>query len=322
MNPLIPFLDRQGVMILDGGLATELEARGASLDDRLWSARVLLDDPATVQAAHSSFLLAGADCIATATYQASVEGFEAAGFDAPPLFRLATDLAVGARDLFWSDPSNRRGRLRPLVAASLGPYGAYLADGSEYVGRYDVAEGVLARFHERRLGLAADGDADLVAWETVPSAEEARVLAELAGSAPDLPAWISFSCRDARHISDGTELRAIAREMDAGPFVAIGINCTAPGLMGPLVGEALAGTDKPILVYPNRGGRWDAEVKQWCDPTPHPEWSNAARAWRDAGASAVGGCCGVEPATIAAMRAALLGGTVTDGRWSPPDSSG
>ncbi len=309
-SPLAPFLETQGALVLDGGLATALEARGCDLDDELWSARVLLEEPETVREVHRDFLAAGADCIATVTYQATFPGFRARGLsdrEAEESLRRAVRLAVEARDAFWSDPANRVGRLQPLVAASIGPYGAFLADGSEYRGDYGIGDGELYAFHERRWRTLAATEADLLACETVPSLPEARVLLRLLAETPDRWAWISFSCRNGTELSDGRALADAARACDEAPRVAaVGINCTAPDLIPSLIGEARRGTDKPILVYPNSGEGWDADQKMWTGRATTVEWSTAAREWSRAGASGVGGCCRVGPAEISVIRQSVL----------------
>ncbi|MEE9534822.1 MAG: homocysteine S-methyltransferase, partial [Acidimicrobiia bacterium] len=186
-NPIAGFVERQGIMMLDGGLATALEVRGYDLDDELWSAKVLLEAPDAIREVHLDFLAAGADCISTSTYQASLPGFRKRGLsDAKgvELLRRSVRLAVEARDAFWSEPSNRQGRLRPLVAASVGPYGAFLADGSEYTGRYDIDDDDLDAFHRSRWHVLADSQADLLACETIPSQREAGVLLQLLRETP------------------------------------------------------------------------------------------------------------------------------------------
>jgi homocysteine S-methyltransferase len=206
-NPLFPFLEQQKAMILDGGLATTLEERGFDLDDDLWSARVLLEDPEAISEVHGDFLAAGADVIITATYQATISGLARRGLDfnqAREQLELAVRLAVTARDNFWSAPAKHLNRLRPLVAASVGPYGAYLADGSEYAGSYGLAAAELLEFHRDRWNILAAGPADLLACETLPCLEEAAVLLELLQATPDRWAWFSFSCRNGSELSDGT----------------------------------------------------------------------------------------------------------------------
>lgn len=311
-NPLLPFIDRQGVVILDGGLATTLESYGHDLDDPLWSARLLLEAPESIRRAHLDFLAAGADCIATASYQASFEGFGRRGLseaESEEVLSLSVELAVEARNDFWAREKNRPGRARPLVAASIGPYGAILADGSEYRGRYSIGERELRTFHRRRWLLLADSRADLMACETIPSFREACVLLELLDETPRQAwAWISFSCSDGAHLSDGSLLREAVQRCDASERVAaVGINCTAPQHIDSLIEEARAATGKPILVYPNQGEAYDARAKRWVPTRGSLDWAVSARRWLELGAAGIGGCCRVSPGEIASIRSALLG---------------
>ena len=303
------FLRSQGFVLLDGGLATELESAGHDLNDALWSAKVLLEEPEAVETAHTSYLRAGADCVITATYQATFERLAERGVTrarAEGVFRRAVGLAVGARDRFWTDPANRAERTRPLVAASVGPYGAYLADGSEYHGNYGVGPNTLAGFHRPRLRILADSPADILACETIPSFAEAQVLAALVEEATDTPAWFTFTCRDAGHLSDGTPIDEAASWADqTGSVHAVGVNCTPARLLPPVVRALAAATAKPVVAYPNGGGEWDAATKTWGQADTEPDWGRACRRWVAAGAVAVGGCCRVGPADIRAMRAAL-----------------
>lgn len=309
-NPIARFIAQQGVMVLDGGLATALEARGCDLDDDLWSARVLLEAPDVIEQVHRDFLAAGADCIATVTYQATIPGFKKRGLtegEGVGLFREAVRLAVGVRDEFWSEPENRRGRLRPVVAASIGPYGAYLADGSEYTGDYDLDEDELYAFHRDRWRALAESRADLIACETIPSRSEAGVLLRLLRGTRGRWAWISFSCRDGVHLSDGSALVDAARDCDAMPGIAaVGINCISPHLVSPLIHEARAGTDKPVMVYPNSGEGYDAATKSWVGTRSTIDWGVASRQWIREGAAGVGGCCRVSPGQIATIRQTLV----------------
>jgi homocysteine S-methyltransferase len=310
-DPVGRILDDQGIVVLDGGLATALEARGCDLVDELWSAKVLMEDPGLIREVHLDYLRAGADCIATASYQATLAGFRKRGLDeeaGKDLLRLSLQLALEARDRFWREAPNRKGRAEPLVAASIGPYGAYLADGSEYTGRYGISDSELYDFHRERWQILAAGEADLLACETVPSQREAETLLRLLSETGDHWAWISFSCRDARHLCDGGLLQEAARACDSEPRVsAVGINCTAPDLIAPLIEEARKGTDKPILVYPNSGEKYDAGSKSWSAVPSSVALEVAAESWVRLGASGVGGCCRVEPTTIAEIRRRLVG---------------
>ena len=309
-NPIARFLAAQGTMILDGGLATELEARGHDLDDELWSARLLAEDPEAIRQVHLDDLAAGADCIVSASYQATIEGFQRRGrseSEAIELLLASVRLANEARDAFWSDGAHRRGRLRPLVAASVGPYGAARADGSEYTGDYDLDADGLVEFHRRRFALLAASGADLLACETIPCGAEARALARLLAAHPATWAWMTFSCRDGRSLRDGTDFAALVAELEALPnLAAVGVNCTAPEHVADLVRRADGITARPIVVYPNSGETYDVAARRWLPATAPTDFAAAARTWQALGARLVGGCCRVGPREIAAMRRALL----------------
>lgn len=297
-NPVTPFIEQQGVLILDGGLATELERRGADLSDALWSARLLVDDPVLIRQAHLDYYWAGADCGASASYQATVPGFMRRGMTAEAardLIRLSVRLTAEARDAFWAAGPHPQ-RLRPLVAASVGPYGAYLADGSEYTGVYDLDEAGLLDFHRERWTLLAGAGADILACETLPSLAEARALARLLAETPDVWAWFSFSCRDGAHISDGTPLAECAAELAGRERVAaIGVNCTPPRFIPDLIRAVTAVTDRPVIVYPNSGETYDPVGKHWLGQSAPAEFGTFSREWRKLGAGLIGGCCRTTP---------------------------
>lgn len=308
-DPFQPFLQAQGFVVLDGGLATALEAEGHVLDTPLWSARLLIDEPEAVGAVHVAYLEAGADCVTTAGYQASFPGLLAAGLDragAEEVLRRAVDVAVEARDAFWAREAGRTRRLRPIVAASAGPYGASLADGSEYRGGYGVGQDELERFHAERLDVLVDTSADVIAFETVPSGMEADAIAAGLERRPDARAWVSFSCRDATSLRDGTPVVAAARRCaTVDGVVAIGVNCTAPAHIGGLIEAVASVTDRTIVAYPNSGEGWDPRTRSW---TGRPDaWLDDVAGWVRAGARVLGGCCRVGPSEIRALRDVLSG---------------
>jgi homocysteine S-methyltransferase len=311
-DPLGRLLARQRVLVLDGGLATELEARGCRLGSGLWSAEVLLEQPALIRQIHLDYLMAGADCIVSASYQATLEGFRSRGYGttkAADLLRLSVALACQARSDFWAVPDHRRGRLPPLVAASVGPYGAFLADGSEFRGDYDLGEEELIEFHRRRLEILDASGADLLACETIPSRTEARALFRLLQQTPGTAAWLSFSCRDGRHLNDGSPVATVVAELDGlARIAAVGVNCTSPWHISSLIREIRSATEKPILVYPNSGEGWDADRKRWTSAgSGTPSLSDSCREWARLGARLIGGCCRLRPRDIALMRRSLLG---------------
>lgn len=302
VNPITPFLEGQGTLILDGGLATELERKGCDLSDELWSARLLADDPAVIRQVHLDYYWAGADCCTSASYQATIPGFVRRGLTpekARELLRLSVELVVEARDEFWSIEANRVGRLRPLAAASIGPYGAYLADGSEYTGRYGLGKTQLTDFHRERWHILAASGADILACETIPSFVEARALAALLAETPGTYAWFSFSCADGEHIHDGTPIAECAEFLsDFEQVAAVGINCTAPRFLPDLIRAMTAVTDKPVIVYPNSGETYDPVSKGWIGESAPAEFGTYSREWRKLGAGLIGGCCRTTPAHI------------------------
>jgi len=305
---LAPFLRDHGTLLLDGGLATELERAGFDLDHPLWSAWLLSERPEAIAAVHRAYLAAGADCITTASYQATIPGFRRSGAtdaEARGLLIRSVELALRVRDEFRSGASETR-RAHPLVAASIGPYGAFLADGSEYTGAYAIGHDGLVDFHRGRMRLLLEAGPDLLACETIPSVVEARALAVLLAELPDARAWVSFSCRDGARLCDGTPFVDAVRAVAVLPqVVAVGVNCTAPVFVEALLRAAAAVTDKPLVAYPNSGETYDAAARVWRGMSDPLDWGERARAWRAAGARLVGGCCRTGPDHVRAARAAL-----------------
>ncbi|MCF6508277.1 homocysteine S-methyltransferase [Blastococcus sp. MG754426] len=287
-----------GPVLLDGGLSTELEARGHDVSSALWSARLLRDDPAAVVAAHAAFAAAGARVATTVSYQATVEGFAAAGVGAAEAHRLIASSVALARE----------GQGEGWVAGSVGPYGAMLADGSEYTGDYADRVGVAAlrAFHRPRMELLAEAGADVLACETVPAAAEAEALV-LEAQALGVPVWLSLTTVvddggvvRTRRGEPAAEVFAMAGDVDA--VVAVGVNCTAPSGVGPAVTQA-ARTGKPVVVYPNSGEAWDAVARGWTG-TPGIAPDDVPR-WVADGARLIGGCCRVRPQHLARLARTL-----------------
>lgn len=309
-NILSQALLKQSPLILDGGLATELELAGYDLAHPLWSAKLLSETPLAIAQQHRAFLEAGADIISTAGYQATFPGLMAEGKseeESAQLMRLAVEIASEARDQHFASPQALQLH-RPLIAASIGPYGAYLADGSEYRGQYGLSTSELYDFHRPRFALLAETDADLLACETIPDFHEALALAELANHTSSARTWLSFSCKDDGHISDGTPLASIAKLVEKSPGIAaLGINCTAPEHVASLITKARnAGLSKPLIVYPNSGEKYDPLRKTWRGSADSGHFVGMARKWIGLGADVVGGCCRVGPEHIRELRKALV----------------
>lgn len=286
-------------LVLDGGLATELEARGHDLSGALWSARLLRDAPEEIVAAHAAFFAAGADITITAGYQVTFSGFAAVGIghdETVSLLHRSVEVARQARDQV---PGTGRPR---WIAASVGPYGAMLADGSEYRGRYgrDVAE--LADFHRPRLEALADSGADVLALETVPDQVEAvALLTALDGLG--MPAWLSYTVEGGRTRAGQPldEAFAVAAEHD--DVVAVGVNCCVPEEVAHAAEVARRVTGKPVIAYPNSGETWDALGRRWTGQASATQVQ--VRDWIAAGIRIAGGCCRVGPTEISALATRL-----------------
>jgi homocysteine S-methyltransferase len=290
-------LNHQHPVILDGGMSNALEDRGNDLSDALWSARLLKDAPGEIAAVHRAYYQAGAAVATTASYQASVAGFERAGVpraEAERLIASSVSIARQVRDELAVD-----GRQR-LVAASIGPYGAVLADGSEYRGRYGVSAAALRDFHLPRLELLLAAEPDLLAVETIPDVDEAEVLVELLDEL-NFPAWLSYSIDGTRTRAGQSLEDAFAVAAQSTPILAVGINCCAPGDVQDAVEIAVAVTGKPAVAYPNSGEAWDAANRRWTGGGSNS--TTLAQGWITSGARFVGGCCRVGPPDIAALAA-------------------
>ena len=299
-------LNLDGLHILDGGMATELEGQGFDLAGPLWSAHVLESSPQAITAVHRQYLEAGADCLLTASYQVSAEGFEQAGRTpqdaanaASHALRASVALAENARSEYQAGSSRR-----VWIAASLGPYGAMLHNGAEYHGNYGCSSEELVGFHRRRIAVLANTNADFLAFESVPSLEEAGAILASLDPYPDVAAYVSFTCRDGRHVSHGETLQACAEFLERRPqVIGIGVNCTGPELIVSLVRELAQVTHKPIVVYPNSGEEWDAVHRCWLGDGQIRQFGELARQWRAAGAQWIGGCCRTGPEQVRAIAA-------------------
>lgn len=275
-------LIREPFTVVDGGLSTSLEELGHHPDGALWTAQLVIDRPEVIVAAHRRFVDAGADVVISSSYQASVEGFVRAGLgrsDALRALASTTDLARRSGAAF--------------VAASVGPYGAYLADGSEYRGTYDASWADVRAFHRERLEVLVTTGAEVIAVETIPTVAEATIVLDELDRLGAPPAWLTFTCRDERTTCGGEPIAdAVAAVRDAAPLVAVGLNCTDPRHVTQLLTEVRSVTDLPFVAYPNHGRAWDAAAKCWVgDGDDHVV--SRAQEWVDLGTRFIGGCCGV-----------------------------
>ncbi len=294
-SSLQSILDACGIMVIDGSMATALENKGLDLNHRLWTARALAENPEKVKQVHIDYFRAGADCGITCSYQASIPGLMSCGYseaEAEALIRRSVELFLEARDEWWQKEGSAAGRARPLCLAGMGPYGAYLADGSEYTGAYQVSEDELRAFHARRAKLLLEAGADVLLFETQPSLQEALLEARIAEEM-DADYWISFSCRDGRHTGKGEPVAecAAALSRDHPHLKMIGVNCTKPEYIESLIHCLKSATELPVAVYPNSGEVYDPVTKTWTHAGGELDFGTYALRYMAAGASAVGGCC-------------------------------
>ena len=303
-------LDLTGLRVLDGGLATELERAGCDLASALWSGEVLRTQPEKVLAVHRSYLEAGADCLLTASYQVSAMGFREIGLAAPAAEQAARSaiqqsiaLAEQARREYAQTELAAGRKSRSIwIAGSLGAYGAALHNGAEFHGRYSIGHAELVDFHTERIDAMLETAADFLAFETVPSLAEAEAILEALVGYPKVAAYVSFTCQDDDHTGHGEPIQDCARLLDPEPqIIAIGINCTAPRYILPLIRKIRAVTDKRIAVYPNSGETWVSESRSWAGTSDPHAFGDMAQQWRGAGADWIGGCCRTGPEHIRAI---------------------
>ncbi|RWS30487.1 homocysteine S-methyltransferase-like protein [Leptotrombidium deliense] len=301
------FLNRSNVVILDGALATEIERQGEDLRHKLWSAKLLIENPSLIKAVHKEYLISGADVITTCSYQATFQGFQELSIgkeEAKKLLLDSSKIAIEARHELIAE--NKLRDPFPLIASSIGPYGAYLANGSEYRGDYGKTVDELISFHRERLECLMKSNVDLFACETIPCSEEAKAFIKLLSEYPDSNAWITFTCKDESHISSGELFeRCVSLANASQQVIAVGVNCSNPAFVDSLIKIAKRVTDKLIVVYPNKGETWDSMNHRWMPGTESVNLVDAAVLWHKSGARLIGGCCRTSPADIAALCAKL-----------------
>lgn len=288
-------LDKNGIMVIDGSMSMALEALGADNSSSLWTAAALAEQPELVKQVHLDYFRAGADCGITCSYQATIPGLTAHGYSEEEAEKIIADsvkMFLEAREEWWNEEGREAGRAYPVCLAGIGPYGAYLADGSEYRGNYGVSDQTLYDFHRRRMEILAEAGADMFLIETQPSFSEALIEAEIAEDL-GVDYWISFSCRDGFRINEGDLIRDCAAALSKGypGLKMIGVNCSKPEYIVSLIHELRNAADLPVGVYPNSGFVYDPETKTWTVPEGRPDFGAYAFEYMKAGASAVGGCC-------------------------------
>jgi len=300
---LSTILAQSQLLITDGAAGTHLESMGCDLNDDLWTAKILKDNPELIKKLHRDYFQAGSDFGVTVSYQATIEGYIKKGLtreQAIDLIKISASLMLEARDEWWQQEGKADHRRYPIAAASIGPYGAFLADGSEYRGDYELSKEELRQFHKERIEILWNQGVDLIAAETIPRLDEALIIAEIVQQL-DAKCWITFSAQNESQICNGQDITECIRALE--PFdsvVAVGVNCTAPQFIGGLIKNINTETNKPIVVYGNLGNSYDPNSKTWCEHGKDGATSylNYAQQWKALGAKIIGGCCGTTPNEI------------------------
>ena len=299
-NPIKTLLEQKKHIVIDGALASELQRRGCDLNDSLWSAKVLIEQPELIQQVHYDYFVAGADCAITASYQATPMGFAPKGIELEEsikLIKTSVKLAQQAKMQYLNDIKQDKAL---LIAGSVGPYGAYLANGSEYTGDYQLSESEFIAFHKDRVAALIDAGVDILACETMPSFLEIKALAKLIQQFPMVNCWFSLTLKDQKHISDGTPLTEVIEYLNSiEQIVSVGINCIALEKVTPALEVLSKLTSKPLIVYPNSGEQYDPTTKQWHKNHDHNcTFANQLDVWINLGAKLIGGCCQTTPDDI------------------------
>lgn len=299
-NPIKTLLEQKKHIVIDGALASELQRRGCDLNDSLWSAKVLIEQPELIQQVHYDYFVAGADCAITASYQATPMGFAPKGIELEEsikLIKTSVKLAQQAKMQYLNDIKQDKAL---FIAGSVGPYGAYLANGSEYTGDYQLSESEFIAFHKDRVAALIDAGVDILACETMPSFLEIKALAKLIQQFPMVNCWFSLTLKDQKHISDGTPLTEVIEYLNSiEQIVSVGINCIALEKVTPALEVLSKLTSKPLIVYPNSGEQYDPTTKQWHKNHDHNcTFANQLDVWINLGAKLIGGCCQTTPDDI------------------------
>lgn len=303
-NPIASLLKQKNYIIVDGALASELQRRGCDLNDSLWSAKVLIEQPTLISQVHYDYFKAGADCAITASYQATPLGFSQKGIglaQSIELIQKSVTLAQQAKQRYLNEIKQEKPL---LIAGSVGPYGAYLANGSEYTGNYKLSESQFIHFHRERIQALIDAKVDLLACETLPSFAEIKALTKLIAQYSTITCWFSLTLQDANHLSDGTPLTSVIEYLNkVDQVVSIGVNCIALEKVTAALATFHKLTSKPLIVYPNSGEQYDPITKQWHKNHQHNcTFTNQLASWIRLGAKLIGGCCQTTPEDIVEIR--------------------
>jgi len=328
-EPVIDFSSsRPPVLILDGGCGMELkkrksEGREVAYNLQLFSTAALIETPNAVRDLHEDYIASGAHILTASTFAVSKFYLDKVkqGHRVSELARLAVKLAHEA----IRSVDRKSERLPVRIAGSIPPL-------SECY-RSDLVpdEEMLAKnYQELTSAMAEAPGVDLWLCETLTSRKEAKAaVAACRAANATIPVWVSFVLRPCPQepgveIMDGTSITEAAELSRALGAEALLFNCSTPELIGKALG-ALSGDVSKGLLTGGYGNIWEEHKPDWCIECQESEWGkgdqkpnglalrdisvkdycNCARQWVQAGATIVGGCCGIGPEYISALAVAL-----------------
>ncbi len=301
-------LKEKDFIINDGAAGTHLESFNCDLNHKLWTAKILKEQPNLIKQVHLDYFEAGADCGMSVSYQATIKGLMENGSseeEACEIIKSSITILNEARDEWYEKSGKALGRPYPLISGAVGPYGAYLANGAEYRGDYEIDKEFLINFHKKRMTILWEAGADLLAIETIPNIQEAIILAEIAEEI-GAKCWLTFSCKNYTDISDGTPIKDAVKMIEKfSSIVSVGVNCTAPKYISNLIDEIKKSSDKYITIYANSGEKYDPITKTWDGSKDGKRYVDYAVEWKEKGATLIGGCCGTTPKEIKEIKNTL-----------------
>lgn len=320
------FLEKRH-LVLDGALGTQLESiipndsEIQPKNDPLWSTKVLMTQPKLIERIHYQYLQSGSDIIMTSTYQASCAGLikyaNSYTDEVAHVWERSVDMANNAIRRHKLENNTKPIRNRdPIICGSVGPYGAFLANGAEYTGEYGmISNEELEKHHFKLLQfLILHPDVKLIAIETIPNFREFKVLVNLLTKllslhGPNQKFYLSINVRNESEMCDGTPVEKVMNYLNfkmktmgilQRNIFAIGYNCVDYHLVTSLIDNLTMFNEFhiPMIVYPNLGYVYSTKHEEYIAYQDTNELELMILDWLKRGVKIIGGCCGSGPQEI------------------------
>lgn len=286
------------VILIDGGLGTELEQRKVNINSLLWSSVALVEAADDVTKLHYDYYHSGANVGITCSYQCSEDSLKASDKEKYSskesrlqVYKESVEVCKRAKIMRMADAKAIELLVSPEIAGSIGPFGSFLNDGSEFTGGYERSEDEYQAFHEEKLDFFMNGteEVDYLQLETMPNFEEIKALLMLikrknserkeTQGKSEKRFILSLSIRNEEQLADGTPLKAVVKYLhDVGylskdpkttPLMAVGANCLKLKYSVKFVENLTNYMNElqiygfPISIYPNSGEIYDGIKKNW-----------------------------------------------------------